>query len=129
MIVQSLYAQTGWPRKLLIDKDTIIGFTPIQLRIANYVRADKIFYRNLSDSLSKGIKKLTFINDKQNQLINEYKSDSLVKEVMITNLDKINKNFIELDKKNQRQIKWLKLQRNTLAITCIATLTKIFVFK
>ncbi len=128
LFTTSLFAQTKYPYKSFINGDTVCILSIPQVTKLNlsFIKLD--FETQLADSFR-------VILNKQNELI-QFKDSKII---TYDNLIKINQKVInndesriviykELDLINQRKIKWLRVQRNVLAIAVIATLSKIFIF-
>lgn len=128
-ISTSLFAQTNkYPCKKIIDFDTVCCLSINQVRQVNLTYVDLDYYHSLSDTLNSNLDKLKFITNEQDQLINLQKSDMIIKQSIIDNQMLQIVKYISLDKKSHRQIQWLKVQRNVLAIGVGVAILKIFVF-
>lgn len=53
LIMMSIYAisQNGYPKKTVLDNDTVIAFLPSQIETINFVYDQRNYYCELSDSL------------------------------------------------------------------------------
>ncbi len=91
-----------------------------------FVRLD--LQTTLADSFRLALKSQSNTIKLQDYNISSYQSDIKIKQNIIDNDLKMIGIYKDLDKKSQRKIKSLKLQRNVLAIVVIATLGKIFLF-
>lgn len=129
MIPASFFSQNTWPRRILISNDTVICITPFQLKQANLLFVDGDFYKEMSDTLRiLAVKQQRAINAEQN-LVTNYENQLQLKNQIISSFDTVTIGYKYLIKKNDRQIKWLKVQRTTLVVVVAATLAKIFIFK
>lgn len=113
-IQQSVFCQSAFPRKAVIGNDTVCILSIEQVKIVDKVFIDRDECYELRDSLGSQIKNYGILVGQQKEVI-----ASLDKEIEVTNKIVAEKNLILLSdekllKKQNRQVKWLRLQRNVL---------------
>lgn len=123
------YILAQYPTKLFVPpSDTIIAITIPQMKIINisYVKLDEC--KELIDTLKSIVHKQQFAINVQQSAINNYTRQLQISNDIIKNQDTLLGGYRKLDKKNQTQIKLLKIERNTLAIGALILLAKVFLF-
>ncbi len=124
LFTTSLFAQ--YPSKhILPNGDTIIAITPKQCTKLNLSFVELDFYKEQADTLKSLGKRKSFILNEQSQLISTNTTQLKLKQEIINNDKVMIGAFKEIDIKNRRQIKWLQIQRNVLAITLAVAIVKI----
>lgn len=126
LISGGLFAQVIYPRKIYIAPDTIVGITTDQVKKLNLAFVQLDFQKSLADSFRVIIKEQTNTIKLQDINISSYKSDMKIKQNIIDNDLGIIKNYKLLDQSSQRKTKFLRLQRNVLAIAVAVAIVKIF---
>lgn len=128
LISTSLFAQTKYPYKSFIYPDTIcvLSLKNVQQLNLSFVKLD--FQRTLTDSFRVIIHNQNNTIKLQDINASSYKSDMKIKQNIIDNSLVTIGVFKDLDKKNQRQIKFLKLQRTILFGLVVAGAIKAFVW-
>lgn len=129
LISGGLFAQTKYPYKSFLNGDTVCVLSLKNVKQINltFVRLD--FQEALTDSFRVISKEQQATITLQDANISSYKSDMKIKQNIIENDHVIIDVYKTLDSKNQRQIRFLKLERNILAIAVGVAILKIFVFK
>ena len=119
-MIKSSFSQDGYPKKIVIDKDTVCAVTIAQLDSINKEHIDKKECYELRDSLNSQIRNhIVYENDQRQIIINQdkelYAKNNIIqqKDVIIDSSDKLLKN-------QERKIKWLKFQRTFFPILGIA---------
>lgn len=112
-------SQTGYPKKVIIGKDTVCAVTVAQLDSINSTYVDLDECRELTDSLNSQIKNQDKRAVKQaDALANaEHQVDNLtyINEELTNTVDR-NEKMIKL---KDNRIKWLKVQRVVLATVAV----------
>lgn len=109
------FSQVDYPRKAVIDKDTVCIISIEQARTINNVFIDRDECNELKDSLSSQVKTYSALVSEQDKLIASQGKEIEIKENIIAEKNVIIESDSKLLKKQNRQVKWLKLQRNILA--------------
>lgn len=123
------YSQTTYPSKLIVGHDTVCAISLKQVRTINVAYVDLGFYKALSDSFRVILNQQEFIIKEQQKLTNTYDTQLRTKQSIIDNSRAEIVNYTLLNKKSQTQIKWLKVQRNCLAIGVAILALKIIFLK
>jgi len=99
LTVTSLYSQETYPKKLVINSDTLVAITEKHTKIINKCFID-VFYCNIeNDSLRKEVKILKEVVKNDSLVITSQSLDLTKYQEIITNKGKINETTIkELDK-------------------------------
>lgn len=72
MLIATLsYSQASYPKKLILNNDTIVGITPDQLTKINQVFSYSELLKEDLDIQNERIEKLTIINKQQSSTINK----------------------------------------------------------
>lgn len=129
MISQCCFSQTGYPRKILINKDTLVVLTTPQLKKVNmtFVRLD--FFREMNDTLNSIISSYKTALSTQSDLNSSLQKQIDLKQTIIIQEEAVISNYKITEKKLERQMKWLKVQRNTFFVTTVILAAKVFLFK
>lgn len=112
----------------LIDNDSVVCITPLQLKKANLLFVNGEFYKYLSDTLRTFALKESKAITAQHNLILNYENQLSLKSEVIFNYEEVSASYKKQIQKQEIQIKWLKNQRTTFAIVGIAAICKIFLF-
>lgn len=111
------FSQEKYPRKAIIDGDTVGIFTIGQVRQANQKFAMLDECREQNDSCNAQVKNYSRLNDKKNEIIAEYKNQVSVQEQINAEQTKI---ILNLDKQvsgNEKRIKFLALKNKALTVS------------
>jgi hypothetical protein len=124
----TLFAQSKYPTKLFISQDTVIAILPTQLTKINvaFVQLDGCL--EMQDTLKYIVAKQDFAIKAQKKLITNRDEQLVISADMLKGQDNIILDYKNVYKRDQLQIKWLKVQRNTLAVAVIAFAAKVFLF-
>lgn len=109
-------SQTTYPTKLIISGDTVCAISIRQVRTINVAYVDFVFYKALSDSFRVMLKQQDFIIRESNKLTATYDNQLQIKQAVIDNSRAEISNYKILDMKSTKQKRWLKIQRNGLAV-------------
>lgn len=114
-----VFCQTSYPNKVVIDGDTICQITIPQLKKVNecFVRVE--YLQQLNDTLEA----------EQEQFYDALSRSMLIEQSLVKQVDALEKQKMllhgmvsdyekEVEKKDKK-IKWLKIQRNTFAVTTV----------
>lgn len=123
------YSQETYPKLILSGSDTLCVLTIPQVKKLNIAFVNLEFNKSLADTFRIMNKRLDFLVNKQVQLISNYENQLLLKSKAIDSMGEVNSMYKDLDIKNTRKIKFLRLQRNVLAVGVAVAILKIFVFK
>lgn len=118
LIQASLYCQTGssqYPQKIIINGDTLVGITVDHVRKLNFVFIKNDFLKEMNDTLDAQNAKYKALSSKYKQLNTEYESAMGFRKAVIAEQDTIIAGYKKRETKNERKIKFLKLQRNVIA--------------
>ena len=131
LTLMSLYSfcQTGYPRLMVIDKDTIVALTIPQLKKVNisFVKLD--FQKEMNDTLNSIISSYKQAIETQKHLNASYENQISLKNGIIVEDDAIRSHSKKIELKQTRQIKWLKIQRTTFLAATAILVAKILLFK
>lgn len=125
-IVQLLCSQNVYPKKVVINSDTLCLIT-----IAQVKHIDKTFLEldkqaEMNDSLASMIRMYKSAFTTSDLLEKSLRSQILLKDQSMIELDKIIDNDGRIQKNDARHIAWLKLQRNTFVVAIAVAAVKIF---
>ena len=115
-------SQTGYPKKVIIGKDTVCAVTIAQLDTINSTYVDLDECRELTDSLKSEIKNQDTRSKKQTEALDnaEHQVDNLT--YINEELTSTVKNNEEIIKLKDKKITWLKVQRVVLVtVTVVVT--------
>jgi len=127
LLSTTLFAQVKYPARLFISPDTIIAILPAQLTKINvsFVQLDAC--NEMRDTLKSIVSKQDFAIKAQQKLITNRDEQLAISVDMIKGQDVIILDYKKVYTKNKRQIRWLKIQRNTLAVVVLVAALKIFI--
>ena len=94
-----LFCQESYPKKLVIENDTIIAITPEQTKAINFVFDERDFYKDKSDSLSVKIAVQSLSLNRQIMINRELSNEN---ELTLMNLD----TYKKLNEINQSTIQY-----------------------
>lgn len=114
-MIKLSFSQEGYPRKIIIDKDTVCAITIAQVDSVNkaFVNNDKC--NEEKDSLNSQINNYETLVEGQDRVIASQGKEIEIQKNISAEKDTIIASDEKLLKKQNRQVKWLKLQRNVLA--------------
>lgn len=109
------------------DTSTVIPIKQLRIVNARFVELKECHEEN--DSLFSQICNYTGLANNLRSSITDLKEANKLSESIIADKQKIIDISDKELKKNSRKIKFLKLERNSLAAACLVFITKIFIFK
>lgn len=113
-------SQEGYPRKIVIDRDTVCAITFPQVDSVNKTFVDLDECNELKDSLYSQIDTYGKLVEGQKQVIISQEKEIDIQKNIVSEKDNIIASDEKLLKKQNRQVQWLKIQR---AILSVAVLT------
>lgn len=113
-------SQEGYPRKIVIDRDTVCAITFPQVDSVNKTFVDLDECNELKDSLYSQINTYGKLVEGQKQIIISQGKEIDIQKNIVIEKDNIIASDEKLLKKQNRQVQWLKIQR---AILSVAVLT------
>ena len=122
-------SQQGYPRKIVIDKDTVCAITIPQLDSVNiaYVNSDQC--RELNDSLNSELANYGDLVQQQKYIIASKDKELAIQKKISLTQDSI----IVIDKLiiagHDKKVNWLKTQRTILLGVCVAITSYIIYMK
>lgn len=118
-MIKSGISQDEYPRKIVIDKDTVCAITIPQLDSANksFVEGDKC--KEEKDSLNSQIKNYETLVEGQDTVIASQGKEIDIQKNISAEKDAIIASDEKLLNKQNRQVKWLKLQRTAFSAIAI----------
>lgn len=122
-------SQVAYPKKVVIDNDTVCIVSIPQIKIVNKVFIDRDELRELNDSLNSELSNYRDLAEGQKQIIITQDQQKEIKDKIILEKDVIIQSDEKLAKKQNRQIGWLKLQRNVLAISALVLSVTLVILK
>lgn len=107
-----VFSQEGYPRKVIIDKDTVCAISIPQVDSVNkaFIMNDKC--KEEKDSLNSQINNYETLVEGQDRVIASQEKEIEIQKNISAEKDTIIASDEKLLKKQNRQVKWLKLQRN-----------------
>ena len=116
-------SQTGYPKKIIIGKDTGCVITITQLDEINSTYIDLDECKELTDSLKSEINNQDKRAIKQTAALENATQQIDALKVINEERKSINENDKKMIKQKDRKIKWLTLQRNILVgVTAVVTI-------
>lgn len=115
----SAISQTAYPRKAVIDNDTVCILSIEQTRTINKVFVDRDECNELKDSLNSQIKTYDALVKEQKNIISAQDERIVIQKNIINEKDNIIQSDEKLMKKQNRQIKWLKIQRTVFGAVAV----------
>jgi ABC-type maltose transport system permease subunit len=122
-------SQNDLVHKVIIGTDTGMWIPQAKIKNLNIQFARLDYFKEMCDSLKKLSYTLSLEVSHQKDLIYNYDQQISLQQKEIGNQYKEIQDYKDLDKSNQNKVKWLKLQRNVLAVAVIVAVMKIYVFK
>lgn len=116
-------SQTGYPKLVLINSDTVCAVTIVQLDSINAEHINLLECRELKDSLDSQFKVCEDLVKDQKEIISSQEKEIKIQKDITGEKDKLIVIEEEKNKKLERKAKWLKLQRNILAVAVVVALT------
>lgn len=113
-------SQEGYPRKIVIDRDTVCAITFPQVDSVNKTFVDLDECNELKDSLNSQINNYETLVEGQEKVIKSQDKEIAIQKNIVIEKDNIIASDEKLLKKQNRRIGWLKVQRTILAITTLA---------
>ncbi len=92
-----------------------------------FVRLD--FFREMNDTLNSIISSYKTALSTQSDLNSSLQKQIDLKQTIIIQEEAVISNYKITEKKLERQMKWLKVQRNTFFVTTVILAAKVFLFK
>lgn len=112
-------SQTVYPKKAVIDNDTVCIISIEQVKTLNKVFIDKDECLELKDSLNSQIKTYDALVGEQKKIISAQDERIAINKNIIAEKDTIIESDEKLLKKQNRKLGWLKLQRTVLAVSTL----------
>jgi hypothetical protein len=123
----SVLSQSEYPKLYVLNNDTFCLLTIDQVNTVNvsFVRLDGC--NMMVDTLNKLVLQQDVAIKHYQELSNEQDNKMLLQQRILAEQDKQIGLYDKEAKKNKRKIKWLKFQRNALAVVAAVLAVKIFV--
>lgn len=115
----SVICQTVYPRKVVIDNDTATLISIEQTKTINKVFVDRDECNELKDSLNSQIKTYDALVKEQKNIITAQDERIEIQKKIVEEKDVIIASDEKLLKKQNRQVKWLKVQRMVLSVAVL----------
>lgn len=125
---QSVFCQAAFPRKAVIDNDTVCILSIEQTKVINKVFVDRDECNEMKDSLNSELTNYGDLVQVQKQVIASQDKEIDIHKKIISEKDVIIESDSKLLKKQNRQVQWLKIQRTVLGGIAIS-LTGIIVYQ
>jgi len=120
MLIQlSAISQDGYPKKIVIDGDTLCAVTIDQVRKLNFVYIKDDFLKEMNDTLNSQNLKYKNLNNKYSDLLKEYQVNTELRRQVVKEQDAIINNYKKMDKKQKRKIIFLRWERNIISAAAI----------
>lgn len=107
----SVISQTVYPRKAVIDNDTVCIMNIEQVKTVNKVFIDRDECRELNDSLNSAVKVYDVLAGEQRKIITAQEERIVINQEIIAQKDVIIASDEKLMKQTYRKIFWLKVQK------------------
>lgn len=120
-MLMNLYAicQSGFPRKALIDKDTVTIISIEQTKIINNVFVDRDECNELKDSLNSQLDNYIDLSEYQKAIISSQDKEIGIQKKIVSEKDVIIQSDEKLLKEQNSKVEFLKLQRIALLISTL----------
>ena len=122
-----VFCQSTFPVRAVINKDTCVVLSPVQVKTINLAYNDLHYYHSMTDTLKAAVVIQDSLIHAKNLLLLNYDS-------RLGNCQKINENnkkivadYQDVIKASSRRLWLLKLERNVLAVAVITGAIDIFV--
>lgn len=112
------FSQQSFPKKLVIDRDTVCVISIDQLRLINGVFVDRDECNEVSSLLNSQIRRYEDLVTKQDSLLMSSQRQVTLQEGVIEEKDRWIFNDGVIIKKHDKKIKFLKFQRFGLSVIC-----------
>lgn len=122
------FSQEDYPKKVIIDKDTVCAITIPQLDSINTFIVDLDECRELKDSLNSELSTYAKLVSGQKDVIASQEKEINIQKGIVAEKDVIIDSDTKLLKKNNRQVQWLKIQRTVFGGIAIIT-TSIIIYE
>lgn len=122
-----IFCQTVYPRKVVIDKDTVCIISTEQVRQLNNVFIDRDECNELKDSLNSQLNTYDKLTKAQQEVINSQDKEIVLQKKIVEEKDVIIHNDEKMLKKQGRQVTWLKIQRTVLAASTLVLGITVFI--
>lgn len=120
LIVKCSISQTGYPKLVLINSDTVCAVTIAQLDSINAEHINLMECRELKDSLDSQFKVCEDLVKDQKEIISSQDKEIKIQKDITGEKNKLLAIEEDRNKKLERKAKWLKLQRNILTVAVVA---------
>lgn len=131
LTAQLSYCQGSYPKKLLIEGDTVVAITVDQAKKVNKAFISAGHYKEISDSLNVKIDVLeqkavnnSFIIAKKDTIIKEWKE---IVDLQYQAQAKVEKEYIAVNVKYINSKKWGRIKNQALGVSVIVTLLVLLV--
>lgn len=121
LITKSSFSQSVYPKLIVIEPDTLCAVTLAQLDSINATSVYLDECNELNDSLNSEIKTYGELVHAQKVVIAAQDKENQDLKNAIGEKDKIIKIDDDMNKRLNRKVKWIKLQRNVLSLAVVAT--------
>lgn len=118
-ISPSVFCQPQFPKKAVIDNDTVCIISVEQTRTINKVFIDRDECVELKDSLNSQIKTYGIFVGQQKDIISSQETEIAIQNKIITEKNIIIDSDDKILKQQNRQIGWLKIQRTVLGAVVV----------
>lgn len=127
LMTKLIFCQTVYPRKVVIDKDTVCIISTEQVRQLNNVFIDRDECNELKDSLNSQLNTYDKLTKAQQEVINSQDKEIVLQKKIVEEKDVIIHNDEKMLKKQGRQVTWLKIQRTVLAASTLVLGITVFI--
>lgn len=122
------FCQGTYPRLVKIGEDSVCAITISQMKSINVTYVNLDACNEMRDTLKSIVGKQGFAIKAQQKLLTNKDEQLALSADMLKGQDIIILDYKKVYKRDQRQIKWLNIQRSTLAVAVIAFAAKVFLF-
>lgn len=113
------FCQQGYPKKLIIEGDTICGITMSQLDSINSIIVNLDECNELKDSIYSQVKVCGDLVNAQKEIISSQDKEIKIQKDIVIEKDKIINIDDTVKKRLERRVKWLKIQRAILTLLAV----------
>lgn len=123
----SAISQTAYPKRAVIDNDTVTLISIEQTKTINKVFVDRDECNEMKDSLNSELQNYGDLVQTQKSIISSQGTEIDIQKKIVVEKDVIIDSDAKLLKKQSRQVGWLKLQRTVLAVSTLVLSVTLFI--